>query len=258
MQKFFPKISMAAIVLLPLLLTGCVHMHMETDIAKDGSGTFTMTYSMSETVAQSLKELEELGMPGQQDMDDAPTFDDFKKEEIEKACKEHNVKLQKFEHTTVDGRESLEMVLAFKNPNDLADALATTMEEQGGMRLFKTTSGDYTLRMVEMPETEEDDEDDVEEDDDSQEMTQMDPEKMGKSMEIMGKLMDSLSELDVAMRITVPGEILEHNAQRVEGRTLIWEINSSNMMTMSDETDMEPDIVFSSEGVKIDAPLWSQ
>ena len=257
MQKIFQKTSAAAIVLLPAVLTGCVHMHMETDIAKDGSGTFTMTYSMSETVAQSLKELEELGMPGQQDMDDAPTFDDFKKEEIEKACKERDVKLQKFERTTVDGREFLEMVLTFKHPNDLADALATAMEEQGGMRLFKTASGDYTLRMIEIPET-EDDEDDAEEDDDPHEMTEMDPEKMGKSMEIVGKLMDSLSELDVAMRITVPSEILEHNAQRVEGRTLIWEINSSNMMTMSDETNMEPDIVFSGEGVKIDAPLWSQ
>ena len=43
-----------------------------------------------------------------------------------------------------------------------------------------------------------------------QDMENFDPEKMGKSMEIMGKLMGSISELAVGMRITVPGKIISH------------------------------------------------
>jgi hypothetical protein len=79
---------------------------------------------------------------------------------------------------------------------------------------------------------------------------------MQKSMEIMGKLMASASQLDVAMRITVPGEVVSNNAMRQEGNTLIWEINSSNMMTAGG--GMEPEIVFSGKGLKISAPAWEE
>jgi len=250
-----------ALVMLPLVLTGCLHMHMDTVIEKDGSGTFTLNYSMSETVAASLKELQELEMPGQEDIDEAPTLDDFKKEEIEKACKEHGVKLQKFERATVDGRETLEIVLAFKNPNDLSAALAATMEHQGGLQLFKTSDGDYTLQVVEVEEITDAEEPDASYEADAEEepsMQEMDPEQMEKSMQIMGELMTSISELDIAMRITVPGEIKQHNAQRIEGQTLIWEINSANMMSMGSEQNMEPDIVFSGQGIDIDVPTWQQ
>jgi hypothetical protein len=252
------KIVATALVILPVALSGCLQMHMDTVIEDDGSGIFTLSYSMSETVAESLEELKEVGMPGQDDMDDAPTLDDFKKDEIEKACKEHGVKVKKFKRATVDGRDKLDIVLAFKNPNDLSAALASTMEHQGGIQLFKTSDGNYTLKVIEVEEKENEasEDDDPSDQEYPQSMQDMDPEKMGKSMEIMGKLMSSISELDVAMRITVPGEILEHNAQRVEDKTLIWEINSSNMMTMGSDASMEPDIVFSGKGIKIDVPTW--
>ncbi len=253
MKKFAPF----AILLWFFTLAGCVQMHMETVIEKDGSGTFAMSYSMSESVAEAIKELKDMDMPGQ-NMDDAPSLDDFNQEEIEKACKESGVKLQKFERSTLDGKENLEMVIAFKHINDLSDALTSTMNEQGGgFKIFKTSDGNYNLVAVE-PEAQQSEPEEEESPSESpQSMEDMDPEMMGKSMEIMGKLMGSMSELDIGMRVTVPGEILRHNAQRVEGNTLIWEINSSNMMS-GDAGSMEPDIVFSGKGVKIDAPLLTE
>ncbi len=60
-----------------------------------------------------------------------------------------------------------------------------------------------------------------------------------------------MGELDISMKMTVPGDIIESNAPTVEGRTSIWNIDSSNMM--SGNTDMEPNIVFSGKGLKIKA-----
>ena len=69
----------------------------------------------------------------------------------------------------------------------------------------------------------------------------------------MGKLMASISELDIRMEITVPGNVLSSNAPAVEGRTSIWTINAANMME-SQGGDMTPTIAFDKGGVAIDAP----
>jgi len=55
--------------------------------------------------------------------------------------------------------------------------------------------------------------------------------------------------MDVRLEITVPGDIVSSNAPQTEGRTSIWSINSSNMMTAGQNT--EPEIVFSGKGLKI-------
>ena len=60
-----------------------------------------------------------------------------------------------------------------------------------------------------------------------------DPEQMQKQMELMGKLMASISELDVSMKITVPGEIVESNAPTVEGNTSIWQWTSPGSLDTS-------------------------
>jgi hypothetical protein len=242
-----------AIVLFSFTLTGCVQMHMDTVIEKDGSGTFTMIYAMSTSVAEAMQELSALDMPGEQQ--DAPTLDDFDKEEMAKACQEHNVKLKKFDRSTVDGKERIEIVMEFQRVEDISKVLNKSTEQGDGMGIFKKADGNYWLRSVELEETAAAPEAEEEAPGmDPSAMQDMNMEAMGKSMEIMGKLMSSASELDVAMRITVPGDIVSHNAQRVEGNTLIWELNSENMMTAS--SGMEPDIVFSPKGVKIDAPAW--
>ena len=86
---------------------------------------------------------------------------------------------------------------------------------------------------------------------------EFDPEKAGKLMEVMGKLMASVSELAVTTRITVPGDVIEHNAPKLEGRTAIWEINAENMMTAGASMG-SPEIVFSGKGLKFDAPAEAE
>jgi hypothetical protein len=65
----------------------------------------------------------------------------------------------------------------------------------------------------------------------------------------MGTLMGAISELDISMKVTVPGDIVSTNAPAQEGRTSIWAVNAGNMMTM--DQDMAPEIVFSAKGLKI-------
>ena len=64
--------------------------------------------------------------------------------------------------------------------------------------------------------------------------------------------MQHMAELDIRMAITVPGEIISSNAMAVEGRTSIWALNAANMM-QAEDTDMDPVIIFASDGLKIEA-----
>jgi len=80
-------------------------------------------------------------------------------------------------------------------------------------------------------------------------MADLDFDKIQNQMELMGKMMGAISELEMKMKITVPGDIVESNAHQVEGRTSIWAIDSSNMT--SEDGDMEPHIVFSSKCLKL-------
>ena len=57
------------------------------------------------------------------------------------------------------------------------------------------------------------------------------------------------AELDVSMKITVPGDIVTTNAPAQEGRTSIWTVNGDNMMTAGQ--DMNPVITFSGKGLDI-------
>lgn len=240
------KKMLILIALLGLSATGCVQMHMDTTIGKDGSGTMSMSYGMSPTVAEALAELAEL--PGS-DADQAPTLEDFDKDAIEAACKKHDCKLKKF--SINDDKTQASFEIEFSSLENLSKALADGQAGggAGGFALYKTADGNYTIDSYEYESAEAVAEEEAE--DTATDMSQMDPEAMQKSMAIMGKMMAAISELDVQMKITVPGEVLENNAHRVEGNTLIWEVNAENMMQVGG--DMEPHIVFSGKGLNIPA-----
>jgi len=237
-------------------LAGCLQATAETEINDDGSGFFSLAYSMSPTVAEAMKELEELG--GVQDMDaDMPMFNDLDEGEFKKHCKQHGVTLEKFAQTNKDGREGFEIALRFKNLEGLNAAMKEGMGDGGGLRLSKTPDGDYVFKLV--PDDGEDmaedsmDMDESEEDPMSAPEEEFDPEKLGKAMEIMGKMMASISELEFNLRISVPGDIIESNAPTVEGRTSIWEIRGDDMMAAGPDM-AEPRILFSGKGLDINAP----
>ncbi len=243
-----------AILLLPvfamLLLGGCMQLHSETTIDKNGGGKAAFTISMSQSVAEAMKEMQELdssGGPG----GDMPSFSDLDKDEINRKVKEFGVELTKFKTGTVDGRETTEIEYTFKDMKGLSAAMgaigAGGDSDDFGLGIFDAGDGNLVLRPAsyDFPDWSEEEA----EEEDAMDMSEMDPGAMGKQMEIMGKMMGAISELEVEMRITVPGDIVSTNAPQQEGRTSIWTVNSSNMMSAGQ--DMEPEIVFSGKGLKI-------
>lgn len=236
-------LKMMLVVALVAMMSGCVQMHMNTEIKKDGSGTMEMTMSLSEVVKEAIA-LE----AGDDDLAELGAMMSMDKKELEKAIKGHDVKVKKYEKKDVKGRETLFIKLEFKDLEGLSMALnQMEMGDDGGLAIVDLGDGNYAFRPYEydFPVKAEEE---VEEEEEMT-MDDMDPAKMQKQMEIMGKLMGAMSELDFSMKITVPGDIVESNAPIVEGRTSTWSINAANMMSAG--SDMEPNIVFSGKGLKI-------
>jgi hypothetical protein len=251
MKKF---IVLAIVALTALSLSGCIQVKSDTAIEKDGSGTASLAFSLSPGMADAIKEMEELGMDEGQDVD-VPKLDEINREDIEKACKGHGVKITKFEKTEAPDT-ALDIALEFEDLKGLSYVMASIMggEPGEGMGIYETADGNYILKAAryefpdepakpakEAPEAAEQSE--------GPELT--DEEKAQKQMALYGKMMGAIAELDIRFTVTVPGEVIESNAPTVEGMTSIWAINSGNMMNMQDET-MEPVIKFSSEGLDIE------
>lgn len=245
------KLALALIAVLALIgTTGCLQMHNDVVIEEDGSGSLSFVLGIAQSTAEALQELQALD-PNNTDME-MPALDDFDKDEIEKAIKPYDVKLTAFERKTVDGKENISMAFAFKDLKGMSAAMTAVMggESDGdGLGIFNAEGGNFVLKShvydfsdMPMPEKKET----KIQNDTPPAQT---PEMMQKQMEIMGKLMGSMAELDVRMAITVPGDIIETNAPEQDGRTSIWVINAENMMTAG--SDMEPVITFSGKGLKI-------
>ncbi len=243
---------LAVAALAALNLTGCVVFHNHTSINADGSGTAEMTMSITPAVQEAMIEMKALDNSQSQEMD-FPLLEDMDRDALDKAAKGHGVKVKKFDKALIDGRETLNIVLEFDDLEGFSYVMGRVMgggEDGGGMGIFDAGDGNLVLKQAEYdfpPEPE--DEAKGEEAAPADDMQNMDPAKMQKQMEVMGKLMAAMSELDVVFKITVPGDIISSNAPVTEGRTSTWSVNASNMMTM--DQNMDPEIVFSGKGLKI-------
>jgi len=244
MKKLTISILLAAV----LATTGCMQMEMKTDLAKDGSGTYFFSMSMSTEVEEALKELS--GMEGGMGDDmDMPDFADFDKGDFEKKLGKHDVKLKSFANEVKDGVRTVNMTIAYKNFQGLQAAMALASGGgDEGIGIEKMDDGNYLLHSVENPFAKKEEAPEEKAAEPSMEDMQAAMANAGKSMELMGKLMAHSSELSMEMSITLPSDVIEHNAPTLEGRTCKWLINSENMMAME---GMEPRIVFSGKGVDI-------
>ncbi|MCP4800330.1 MAG: hypothetical protein GY893_10330 [bacterium] len=232
---------------LAAVMSGCVQMDMETNIEKDGSGTMEMTLSFSSIVTETINELgiEEMS----DDLGQLHEFTKMDQGELKKKLKVHDVKLINLSQDMVNGRETTTIKLGFNDLEGLAFAMYELMEDSNeGLAILDNGDGNYVLKThtYDWPEIAEK-EIEVEMSMDS--MADLDFDKIQNQMELMGRMMGAISELDMKMKITVPGNIVESNAHKVEGRTSIWAIDSSNMT--SEDGDMEPHIVFSSKGLSL-------
>jgi hypothetical protein len=231
-------------------LGGCVQFHSDLVLEKDGSGTMTMTFSMSEEMLEAMESMQD--MPGGQGPD-GPSADMLERDQLEKMAKHYGVKIQDYQDSVVDGRKTTKVVLAF---DDYAKAacLMTSMssDSEESLVLVKLASGDYALRngTPDCPEPPAEMEAEAEESA-AAEPGEADPEAMGKAMEAMGKMMAAMSEMELVMTVSVPGDVVSTNAHETDGHTVTWRINAENMMAM--QGGFEPEVVFSGQGLKLKA-----
>ncbi|HPF35681.1 MAG TPA: hypothetical protein P5571_08400 [Candidatus Krumholzibacteria bacterium] len=244
-----------ALLLAPVLLLslgGCIQLQNQTTLNGDGSGTVSLDYTMSTEVEGAFKELQTLDGGMNEDMGEVPMFDEsFDKAALESKLKENGAKLTAFSNSVADGQRKVHIEISFKNPEGMEAALGGALAAGGALGLFKNQDGDYVLKGVPTPEAEGEDEADEAP---AQEDMAKAMENAQKSMAIMGKLMAHMNEISMDMRITVPGDVLSHNAHTLDGRTCIWHIDSSNMMSAQGMD--EPEIVFSGKGLNIAAPNY--
>jgi hypothetical protein len=227
------------------LLAGCVTFHSAIVIEPDGSGTCTLNYSVAESVKEALAEAGSMGGEG----DDMPSIDDFDRAEMETRAKDNGVAITSFEHKTVDGRETLAIAMTFKDVTGLSRVMRLGGGDSGVLAILRNAEGNYVLTSIPDPNPPAE----TPEEPAKKEEKPATPEDPAKAMELMGKLMQSISELDIRMEITVPGDVLSSSAPTVEGRTSVWAINAANMMEAQNMAT-EPEITFSKQGVNIDAP----
>lgn len=232
-----------------LAATGCMQVEMATDLAKDGSGTYYFTMTMSTEVEQALNEMSEMEGGMNDEMDDVPDFANFDKSDFEKGLGKYDVKLKKYTNEVKDGQRIVKMELAFPNFQGLQAAMTLAMGGgDEGIGIQKLEDGNYLLEAIENPIVLEEEQPETPAEEPSMEDMQAAMANAGKSMELMGKLMAHSSELAMTMKITLPGDVIEHNAPKLEGRTCIWEMNAENMMSAG---SMEPRIVFDGKGIDI-------
>ena len=247
------KITILLTLIAMTALTGCLQMSSDTVINKDGTGSMAMTFTMSTEIEEALAELQSMDSGMEEDMGEVPLFDEsFDKAELEKALNESGAKLSSYSNVVEKGNRVVKLAIDFTDAAGM-QAAGAVFGEGGGIGLFETAEGNYLLTFIEGPEEEEEEIIEPEMPD----MSSMEDmgsamENAAKSMEVMGMLMSRMSEISIEMRVTLPGDIISHNAPVVEGRTCIWTVDSSNMM--SAQGMGEPVIVFSGEGLNISAP----
>jgi hypothetical protein len=244
------KLIFAMSLILSVGLTGCMQMEMTTVLDKNGGGTYAFTMTMSKEVEDALNEMSQLEGDMGEEMDDVPDFANFDKNEYEKRLKEYGVKVKTFGNEIKDGVRTVNMVLEFKDIRGLQASMASMMGGEDGIVITKLDNGDYRLESGDsgIVFDDEEAEDPEPEKEPSMEDMQAAMANAGKSMEIMGKLMAHSSELAMTMNITLPGDVIDHNAHSLDGRTCTWKLNSQNMMNSA---GMEPRITFSGDGVNI-------
>ncbi|MBC8425420.1 hypothetical protein H8E07_14975 [bacterium] len=235
-----------------LAATGCMQMEMATEIAKDGSGIFHYVMSIPTDVEEALAELSAMEGGMGDEMDEMPDFKNFDKKEFEKKLSKYDVKLKSFSNEVADAKRTVVLDLAFGNFEGLQAAMALLMGgSEDAIGIERMDDGNYLLSSTESTidfGDEEAEEPQEQAKEPSMEDMQAAMANAGKSMELMGKLMAHSSELAMTMKITLPGDVIEHNAPKLEGRTCVWEINSENMMQME---SMDPRIIFDGKGVNI-------
>ena len=255
--------TVIAFVALVALGLGCVDYDEQLHLNKDGSGRVSMKMAIDDENYQLMKEMaESFGETG------AGPMGDVDETRIRAELKERNskAKLEKYTESTRGGDRVWEMAFTFTGGDDLADIGAALDEEGSPHAPFtyeKQPDGSWLYRRdLEMDEEETGAAVDMK----AGEMglpagigEDFDPEnfdaeefakKMEKQMEQLQKMAQKMETMEpqleerkesmeadaenrsVRFAATFPGNVIESNATKVEGKTAVWEYTIAELQAM--------------------------
>jgi hypothetical protein len=222
-----------------LAMSGCVQFHSDVAIDGKGGGTATVKMSVATDVLKARADM--MSMGGAMGMD-LPDYDTVTRAYLEKRAAGHGVTINTFDKGEAAGRKTLACTLSFTDLKGISWVLNDVSGALGGAGLgvAKTPDGNFVLRTKQynFPATPAK----------TTPPPAPTPEQMQRQSELAATLMGAINELDIVVKLTVPGDVVRSNAPKVEGRTSIWTINAANMMA---QQEVAPEIVFSSKGLAL-------
>ena len=241
-------LPLLTLFLLLLLTTGCIEIHLDTDLEKDGSGTGKLEMAISPKVTRVLAEV--------QDIDDMPethisNLAGTDEDELKRIAAKANVEIDHFESEVRDGRRTVSFEMKFDSLKDYSWVLGNVLDEVGdgfgvfagedGQLIFREARYDYSALLADEPEPAE--------------PTDPSEETIDKYLEMMDVINGDRAAAKVLNVIKVPGDIIDSDATATDGRTCTWTLDFAAIV--ADKDNLKPRIVFSDKGLKI-KPLPEQ
>jgi len=196
-------------LLVILGLCGCMKFDQEITLNKDGSGSVSMMYAMSEAVIQQMEAMAEMGKQMVQEgaeieEEDKPfEFDEAKIKEEFEGMKDKGIELTSVKSETKDGWKYTYVDFTFKDVGKLKE-----LDEfkEDSFSIVKNPEGNYVITMkMGSVGTQAEPQDEAQ-------LQQMMPMIQGQGME-------------VASKFTVPTKIIETNAPLKEGKSAGFEVD---------------------------------
>lgn len=216
-----------------LALAGCIKVDQTLTLSPDGSGTLEMRYGMSEQTLAQLQAMEQMSAQGGQGMSVQPEqpfrFDEAEVREAFEADKPAGVELTALSSEVVDGWKYIDLTVAF---DDLRALKRTELFEDSALTITRMGGGDYRL---------------------TQRGGGDEMSAPGASeQQLMQQMSAMLAGFRIAQTIVAPGEIIESNADAVNGRRATWVfdiVDDPNVISTLAQTNLE--LVFDGDGVEL-------
>ncbi len=208
---------------------GCVRVEQTITMKPDGSGSFVVTYGMSEQTVRQMEAMQAM-TPAEEREGNLFEFNEQELREQLKAFEEHGLKVRDISSELKDGWRYMKVALDYASMSALAK---TDFFKDSNMKL--TREGDrYTL---EMKGAEADGAEDM-------------------NPEMLAQMAPMFAGMRIALHINAPGRIVEHNATEVTGQKASWVFDVDQDPTaVAKMQKMHIRLVF--EGADIELPTIS-
>jgi hypothetical protein len=218
------------------MLAGCIQVDQTLTLEADGSGTLAIRYGMAEETLAQLRAMEQMSAQGGDGLSmEQKTPFDFDPEQVRaelEADKPAGVELTSLSSEVVNGWKFIDLELAF---DDVRALKRTDLFKDSRLAITPTRDGNFRV---------------------TQRGGSTDLSGDAAGRQLMPQMTAMLAGFRIAQTIVVPGEIIETNATRVDGRRASWVFDIAqdpNVMQTLADTDLE--LLVDGDGVKL--PLVS-